>query len=425
MNRTRVFRWQMATLTTLFVGYAGYYVCRSNLSVAAPLLLREFASHGITKADLGAVASVGVFIYAIGKVVNGVLADLLGGRALFLIGMAGSVVCTLLFGLAAGMAAFTVLWALNRYVQSMGWGALVAIAARWFPAHWHATVMGVLSVSYLLGDALARLYLGLFIQAGLGWRGVFFLSGATLGVVAVVAGLTLKSSPLEVGGEEPAAHPDNLFAAESGPARPWALVLPLLTSVTFWLACAVNFGLTLIREAFNFWTPTYLQEAAGMTPAAAAQSSLFFPLVGMASVPLAGFLSDRMDGRHGRVMAPSLLLLVAALVVLSRADVEDRPVFALLLIGGVSCFLLAPYSFCTGVIALDLGGKRGSSTAAGLIDSAGYLGAVFSGYGIGWVAQTHGWSAAFRLLAGAAALTLLAAALYWVRQEFKQRPSNR
>ena len=55
-----------------------------------------------------------------------------------------------------------------------------------------------------------------------------------------------------------------------------------------------------------------------------------------------------------------------------------------------------------GVIALDLGGKRGGSTAAGLIDAAGYLGAIVSVYGVARLAEVHGWSAGFRVLAGAA-----------------------
>jgi phosphonate degradation associated HDIG domain protein len=73
------------------------------------------------------------------------------------------------------------------------------------------------------------------------------------------------------------------------------------------------------------------------------------------------------------------------------------------------------------VNALDLGGKRGSSTAAGLIDSAGYLGAVLSGYGIGALAQNYGWSTAFGFLAGVAALTALVTAFYGVRHEFQHR----
>jgi gamma-butyrobetaine dioxygenase len=161
-----------------------------------------------------------------------------------------------------------------------------------------------------------------------------------------------------------------------------------------------------------------------MTSGTAAQASMVFPLVGALSALLGGAVSDRFGGKHGRVALPALLLLSATLVVLSVTDTTGEPVPALLLTGSVAFFLMAPYSFCSGVIALDLGSKRGSSTAAGLIDGAGYLGATLSGIGIGALAQQYGWATAFGVLAGAASLTALATALYWLLQEFGRRPAD-
>jgi OPA family glycerol-3-phosphate transporter-like MFS transporter len=175
-DQHRLRSWRVITLAALFVGYAGYYVCRSDLSVAAKSISREFPEIG--KAQLGILSSVGLVMYASGKVVNGLLADLLGGRRLFLMGMVLSVACTVAFAAAdrittllSGtwldglfrsfewpplLGSFAVIWAINRFVQSMGWGGLVGIASRWYPASRYATVMGFLSMSYLIGDSLAR-----------------------------------------------------------------------------------------------------------------------------------------------------------------------------------------------------------------------------------------------------------------------------
>src|SRR5262249_37517239 len=158
-SSARVRRWQTVTAGTLLVGYAGYYVCRSNLSIAGPMLLAELGPAGFDKAALGLVASAGVLAYAAGKAVTGVAIDLAGGRRLFLAGMIGSIVATLLFGAASGVTAFVAIWALNRFVQSMGWGALVKIASHWFPADRYGAVMGVLALSFLFGDAAGRLWL--------------------------------------------------------------------------------------------------------------------------------------------------------------------------------------------------------------------------------------------------------------------------
>src|SRR5262245_51192534 len=98
-------RWQAVTAATLLVGYVGYYICRSDLVVATPLLFSDLALFGIDKKVLGLVVSLGVLAYAVGKVVNGVIGDLFGGRRVFLLGMVLSAAATLWFGASVGLAA--------------------------------------------------------------------------------------------------------------------------------------------------------------------------------------------------------------------------------------------------------------------------------------------------------------------------------
>ncbi|MFP6763218.1 MAG: hypothetical protein VB858_06360, partial [Planctomycetaceae bacterium] len=98
-------------------------------------------------------------------------------------------------------------------------------------------------------------------------------------------------------------------------------------------------------------------------------------------------------------------------------DLTGRPVLALVLISAVSFFLIAPYSYLSGVMALDLGGKRGSATVAGLSDSAGYLGAILSGQAVGLIAERYGWGHAFGALSGVCALTTITAVIYMVWHE--------
>jgi sugar phosphate permease len=163
----RLRRWQAVTVGTLFVGYAGYYVCRSVLPVASTLMIDD-PELGLDKVGYGRLVAVGSYLYVVGKLCNGVLTEYVGGRVAFLAGMALSAACVALFGLAGGLTAFLLLWAVNRFVQSAGWVAVVQLAGRWFRPESLATVMGVLCLSYLFGDALARLYLGAFARAGPG-----------------------------------------------------------------------------------------------------------------------------------------------------------------------------------------------------------------------------------------------------------------
>ena len=55
--------------------------------------------------------------------------------------------------------------------------------------------MGLLSLSFLFGDVVTRFFLGGLINAGIGWRGVFYAAAATLTVIATISHTLLKSSP--------------------------------------------------------------------------------------------------------------------------------------------------------------------------------------------------------------------------------------
>lgn len=432
MSKDATKKWQRMTLLSLFLGYLGYYICRSNLSVATPLLLKE----GFTKDDMGSVASVGIMLYAIGKIINGYLADFLGGKLLFLVGMIFSILFSVLFGLVSGLTLFVFIWGCNRFFQSMGWVALVKTASRWFPVERHATMMAILSLSFLFGDAFARFYLGSLISIGerfsnfsilANWRSVFFIAAASLALIAIFVYRTLKSSPNDVGLPEPNANSLNVFGEEGNHAERISIIevlKPLLASPLFWLICIMNFSLTLVRETFNFWTPTFLYEVVKFDIGSAAIGSMLFPLVGGCSAYLAGITSDRLKGRHGRVVLPSLILLVMSLILLATIDVSGKPILALTLLSLVAFFLMAPYSFLSGVMAIDLGGKRGCATAAGLVDSAGYLGAILSGYTIAIIAKTYGWRAAFGGLAGVCCTAIIAGIVYWVIQERKMNLAN-
>jgi len=431
----RLRRWQEITAGSLFVGYAGYYLGRTCLSIATPLLVDAPSGHGLSFEQIGLLNSVGVAAYALGKVINGVVVDKLGGRRMFLFGMVATIACTTAFGLSGALPVFVGIWGANRFCQSMGWPALVKTASRWFPTGSQATVMGILSLSFLFGDAMIRLYLGGIVAIGqkysgtplerlADWRAVFLIAAASLGGIALVTAAVLRGSPRDLGLEEPSANPNNVFG-ESGqsaaPAPLAALVLPLLESPIFWSICGINFGLTLVREAFNNWSSIFLKDVAGLTSGMAGVASLVFPLAGGVSAIVAGLLSDRLGGRHGRVVVPSLVLLIGSLYAMGVINVAGKPWTAMTLIALTSFFLIGPYSYLSGVMALDLGGKRGSSTAAGLIDGAGYLGAIASGSGVAWIAKKYEWYGVFTSLAVACGLTLIFALTYLILSERRRQ----
>src|SRR6202167_1762925 len=405
---------QFLTVALLFGGYAACYFCRADLSMASPLLIEEMGSRGISHADalvhIGQIASLGVFAYALGKIFLTGLGDFWGGRPNFLIGLGGATVFTLLFTLGGAPPVFMIAWLGNRLTQSIAWAGMLKVSSKWFDFTSHGTIVGILSISYLIGDAAARQWMGALIHEGYGWRALFYLAAAGAGFFLLANALLLRESRTEVGFPEAVPHPQNLYGSSAErPASVAALILPLLRSHAFLLVCLLSLGCTIVRETFNDWTPVYLRDFFGYSMGGAASASAVFPAVGAISVIAAGWLSDRL-GPNSRAPVMAVGLTATAAALLSLALLRPSavgPALPLFAIGTTALCLLGPYSYLGGALAMDFGGKQGTALSSGLIDGVGYLGSVIGGVTVARASIAFGWKGVFL---GLAVISLIAAA---------------
>ncbi|MGA2776942.1 MAG: MFS transporter [Steroidobacteraceae bacterium] len=411
---------QITTVVVLFGGYAALYFCRADLSVATPMIIEELGTkgvgHDVALVGIGKIASWGVFAYALGKLFLTGLGDFWGGRINFLIGLAGATLFTLCFAAVGVLPLFTLAWLGNRLTQSLAWAGLVKVSSKWFDFTSHGAIIGVLSVSYLVGDATARQSMGVLIQHGFAWRQLFYYAAGVAGFFLVANLLLLRESRKQLGFPEAHANPLNLFAeSEDKPRNLRALLGPLLRSRAFLLVCFLSLGCTIIRETFNDWTPIYLREYLGYSTGHAAKLSAIFPGVGAASVVFTGWLSDKL-GVNGRsiILLTGLVLTAASLLLMMLIPAsKSGSILPLIAIGTIAFCLLGPYSYLAGAFALDFGGKQAGAMSSGIIDGVGYLGAVMGGVTVAQVSVGYGWQGVFIGLAVVSALAAVGAgALY-------------
>ena len=136
----------------------------------------------------------------------------------------------------------------------------------------------------------------------------------------------------------------------------------------------------------------------------------------------------RLRGNRGPVIAVMLLGLMLTLIGLTFAEqlaqftqlhlgpALGRGTVGVTLVGLCGFFLFGPYSMVGGgVIALDYGGRTTAATAAGLLDSAGYLAATLAGFGVAQLVTSRGWSFTFLSMAGLTAVALVLCLLVWNR----------
>jgi OPA family sugar phosphate sensor protein UhpC-like MFS transporter len=134
--------------------------------------------------------------------------------------------------------------------------------------------------------------------------------------------------------------------------------------------------------------------------------SSIFELAGPLGALSAGLLSDRLFGtRRVPVCVMGLLLLGGALFAF-----HHLPANRWALGGGffvIGFLLFGPDSLIAGTAAVDFGTKRGGSTAAGVVNGCGSVGAIVGGSMPGFFNQQWGWGGVFALLGGMSVLAAL------------------
>ena len=367
---------------------------------------------------IGTITSLGILAYALGKPFIGGLGDYWGGRTNFLVGLAGAALFTTLFVFCGTLPLFTLAWFLNRLIQSGAWAGLIKVSSRWFDYSSHGMIIGVLSLSYLVGDAGSRAWMGQLIADGYGWRSLFVLAAAFAGAMLIANLVLLRESRVAAGYRDTTANPLNVFGGAQAPTTVRERLGPLLRSPAFLMVCMLSLVCTIVRETFNDWTPAYMRDFVHLSMSGAATWSAIFPAVGTVSVLLTGWLGDRL-GANGRplILFVGLTASAVALFLLTTVrpgGADATP--AIVLIGAVAFCLLGPYAYLGGAMALDFGGKTAGAVASGIIDGVGYLGAVSAGVGGAKIAVALGWRGVFVTLAVIGAIGALVAGALYIRE---------
>jgi OPA family sugar phosphate sensor protein UhpC-like MFS transporter len=164
--------WQRQTFVVAWLTYASFYLCRVNLAVAMPSLQGTL---GWDVRTGGLIGSVFLWVYAIGQLINGTLAQKANARWFVGLGMAASACCNALFGASSGPGLMALLWGINGWAQSMGWGAIMKTISAWFDPSRRGKITAFFSPCFVLGHLLAWAAGG-WVAGRWGWRWAFWLS---------------------------------------------------------------------------------------------------------------------------------------------------------------------------------------------------------------------------------------------------------
>lgn len=409
--------WQRRIFLILWITYASFYLGRVNFSVALPGIMADF---GWTRAEVGAIGTALFWAYAIGQFINGQLGDKLGARVLIAVGLTVSALMNLLFGFSQALGAMIIIWAVNGYMQSMGWAPAVKTLANWFPPRVRGKMSGRLGTSYILGGAISVALAG-FIAVRFGWRATFFVPCALLLLSAVHWYLRAINSPEIAGFPTLEEFEREAEPSEEAEVRSEDEYLGLrytlkssLGNSGVWLMGWGLFFVNIVRYGFLTWAPTYLFETQQAGIDKAAYSSVIFPIAGALGAVFAGWATDRWFQSRRAPVAGISLLAAGALAWAYRFLVPvDQWLLGLITLAAIGFAVFGAHVLIVAAAPMDLGTRKAASSATGFIDGWGYLGAGLQGFGTGLLVDRWGWNAGFAFWVACAFLGAGLMALLW------------
>jgi EmrB/QacA subfamily drug resistance transporter len=317
-----------------------------SVNVAAPSMQKDLH---VSDAALQLIVGGYAFMYASGMVTGGRLGDLFGYKRMFMVGVLGFAVVSLLCGLSGNEGELVV----ARLAQGLTGAVMVpqvlALITASYPPAERARALGWFGVTMGLAFVLGQVLGGALVEAA-GWRSIFLVN-VPVGVLALIA--TARVVPHVLSERRPKLDPIGAIGVSAGialilvpltlghdegwPTWTWvamALSLPVLAITLLWerhhkeplidlslfaerafsAGLVVTFGVVLMFGSFMYVLALLLQEGLGNSPLRA----------GLMAVPLAvvftaaSILSPRVSARFGP-RAITAGVFVAALGVLGLA----------------------------------------------------------------------------------------------------------
>ena len=355
------YKWIIFLITTL--GYSLFYVCRLSINVVKKPIVD---SGYLTETELGIIGSALFFSYAIGKFVNGFLADRFNIR--FLMGGALLIAAILNFtlGFHVLFGVFVVLWGINGWVQSLG-GPCSAIALnRWFGDKQRGTVYGFWSASHNIGEAFTFIFIASIVSFA-GWQ-YGFINAGILGIIgAVLIFIFLRPYPQNT--------TDNIAPVnqkEVGKNQ-----LEVLKNSSIWLVAFASAFMYISRSAVTSWGVYYFEAEKHYSIIEASTLISVSSVCGIIGTVFSGLLSDKLfkGHRYAPACIASAINLIALCLFLFIPDSDGSKIIDItaMILFGISIGILICY--LGGLMAIDLAPKSATGAAVGVIGIASYIAA--------------------------------------------------
>lgn len=284
-------RWAIFVVGSVNFVLSMFY--RVSTAVISSALVNDF---GFTSAQLSDLSAVFFYAFALAQLPIGLALDRLGPRITLGILSIAAIGGGLTFALGATPAQLLAGRALLGVGMAGNLMVVMTLFAAWFPVDRFAFLSGTVVAIGVLGNLLAATPLTL-LSMKFGWRTSFIIISAINAVVVLVFLAVMKDRPK---GHAPVPmQPGSLF---SGLGR-------LLRMYSYWAISLSNF----VRYGFfaalqSLWAAPFLIYGLGLGEISASNAIFFMGLGYMIGLPLSGSLSDQVLRSRKKVVLSTMIV---------------------------------------------------------------------------------------------------------------------
>lgn len=368
------------------VGFAVNFWAWALLSPLGPLFRTTGSLGKLSEADVALLVAVPVIVGSLGRIPIGAMTDRFGGRVMFPIVSAATIVPVLFIGFL-GLDSYIALLMGGFFLGISGTSFAVGVpfVNAWFPPERRGLAIGIFGAG-MGGTAISALTTVTLFN-NVDQRAPFVITAIALALFAVVAWFVMRDAP---GRKAPQG---SMLGRVVSNAR-----LPIS-----WQACilyAVSFGGYV---AFSVYLPSYLKVAYELDAGDASAKMAGFVIVAVLMRPVGGWLSDRF-GAVPVLASGQVIVIVGSAVAASTPLLEYVGTIAFLAMAAA----LGAGSGATFALIARVTDPARVGGVTGLVGAAGGLGGFVPPLIMGDIyGRTNSYAIGLLLLSAAAVMTLV------------------
>ena len=396
---------------------AGVYLLavfhRTSLGVAGPMAAERL---GLTSAQLASFVMLQLGLYAAMQVPTGIMVDRFGPRRMLLAATVTMGTAQILFSLAHSYPLALLARGLLGVGDAMTYVSVLRLAAGWFPARRYPVITALTGLIGAMGNLAATVPLTGLLHR-IGWAATFGIAGAvSLGYAAMLL-RKATAAPFRGVGDTGAQGAVGGRRVRTEIATAWRMPAGRLG---FWvhlttMAAPVVFG--------TLWGYPYLVQGLGYSPARASTLMMTMVVVGLAATLAIGVLISRRPAIRTPIAIGVTVACLSGWMVLVIWP-GGQPPEAAVLLAVVAFAAGGPASAVGFMLARDYNPRHRISTATGMVNVGGFLGAVVGLFLTGQIIDLasptatptlSGFRWAFGALAVLTAVGLWRLLTWWIR----------